>query len=358
MEFSENPIFKNEDILNPEYLPELLPHRENQIERIANNLTPASRGRNPQNMFIFGTPGIGKTASVKYVFRKFEEFSDRVKTIYINTWDYNTSNAILAKLVVELGFFVQRRGLSKDEVLERLIEALKKSNKSIIICLDEVDQLIKKDEKALYDLLRLNQYVDNPIGLAMITNYRDIFMNVEPRIRSSLDIEEIEFKRYTLQEMKDILTERCRDAFRPGILEEGVILLCANHAVQRGGDVRLGLECLRKSARICENDNANKITVKYVKEVLKDVKQVKLKMMKDKLKGIENDIVSLLTEDEVMSTEFHKKYVENFGEISQFALSRHIKHLQEIGIMKIRESRKETRGRKYFISLMKRKVFK
>jgi Cdc6-like AAA superfamily ATPase len=192
----------------------------------------------------------------------------------------------------------------------------------------------------------------------MITNYHDIFINVEPRIRSSLDIEEIEFKRYTLQEMKDILTERCRDAFRPGILEEGVILLCANHAVQRGGDVRLGLECLRKSARICENENENKITVKYVKEVLKDVKQVKLKMMKDKLKGIENDIVSLLTEDEVMSTEFHKKYVENFGEISQFALSRHIKHLQEIGIVKIRESRKETRGRKYFISLMKRKVFK
>jgi cell division control protein 6 len=358
MNFSENSIFKNEDILNPEYLPELLPHREHQIERIANNLTPASRGRRPQNMFIFGTPGIGKTASVNFIFRKFEEFSDRVKTIYINTWDYNTSNALLAKLVVELGFFVQRRGLSKDEILERLIEALKKSNKSIIICLDEVDQLIKKDENALYDLLRLNQYVENPIGLVMITNYRDIFMNVEPRIKSSLDVEEIEFKRYTLQEMKDILVERCRNAFRPGVLEEGVILLCANHAVQRGGDVRLGLECLRKAARICENENSNKITIKYVKEVLKDVKQVKLKMMKEKLKNIEKNITELLTEDEITSTEFHKKYVEKFGNISQFALMRHVKHLQEIGIVKIRKSRKETRGKKYFISLMKRKVFK
>lgn len=358
MNFSEDLIFKNEEILNPEYLPEILPHRENLIERIANNLNPASRGKKPQNMFIFGTPGIGKTASVKFVFRKFEEFSDRVKTIYINTWDYNTSNAILAKLVVELGFFVQRRGLSKDEVLERLIEALKKTNKSIIICLDEIDQLIRNDEKALYDLLRINQYVDNPIGLVMITNYRDIFVNVEPRIKSSLDIDDVEFKCYTLQEMKDILTERCKNAFRPGVLEEGVILLCANHAVQRGGDVRLGLECLRKSARICEDGNENKITVNHVKEVLKDVKQVKLKMMKEKLEGIEKNIVSLLTEDEITSTDFHKKYVEKFGEISQFALSRHIKKLQEIGIIKIRGSRRETRGRKYFISLMKRKVFK
>jgi len=354
---SESRIFKNEQILNPEYLPELLLHREHQIERIANNLTPASRGRNPQNMFIFGVPGIGKTASIKFVFRKFEEYSDRVKTIYINTWDYNTSHAILTKLVVELGFFVQRRGTSKDEVLERLIEALKKS-KSIIICLDEIDQLIKKDEKVLYDLLRLNQYVNNPVGLVMISNYRDIFINVEPRIRSSLDVEDVEFKRYTLQEMKDILVERCRHALRPGVLEEGVILLCANHAVQRGGDVRLGLECLRKASRICENENANKITVKHVKQVLKDVKQVKLKMMKEKLKGIEKNITELLNYDEITSTEFHKKYVEKFGKISQFALMRHVKHLQEIGVVKIRKSRKETRGRKYFISLMKRKVFK
>ena len=358
MIFSEDFILKNEDVLNPEYLPELLPHREHQIERIANNLTPASRGRKPQNMFIFGVPGIGKTASLKFVFRQFEEYSDRVKTIYINTWDYNSSHAILAKLVVELGFFVQRRGTSKDEVLERLIEALKKSNKSIIICLDEVDQLIKKDKNALYDLLRINQYVDNPVGLIMITNYRDIFVNIEPRIKSSLDVEEIEFKRYTLQEMKDILMERCRHAFRPGILEEGVILLCANHAIQRGGDVRLGLECLRKAARICENENANRITVKYVKEVLKDVKQVKLKMMKEKLKNIEKNITELLTEDEITSSEFHKKYVEKFGKISQFALMRHVKNLQKDGIVKIRKSRKETRGKKSFISLMKRKVFK
>ena len=224
--------------------------------------------------------------------------------------------------------------------------------------MDEVDQLIKKDEKALYDLLRLNQYVNNPIGLLMISNYRDIFVKVEPRIKSSLDVENIEFKRYTLPEMKDILLERYRHAFRPGVLEEGVILLCANHAVQRGGDVRLGLECLRKAARICENENANKITVKHVKQVLKDVKQVKLKMMKEKLKGIEKNVVSLLTEDEITSTEFHKKYVKGFGKISQFALMRHVKKLKEIGVVKIRKSRKETRGRKYFISLMKRKVFK
>ena len=355
----ESKIFKDEQVLNPEYLPELLPHREPQIQQIANNLSPANIGRNPQNMFIFGKPGIGKTASIKFVFRQFEEYSDRIKTVYINTWDYNTSYAILTKLVLELEFFVQRRGLSKDEIIERLIEALKKTKKSLIICLDEVDQLIKKDESALYDLLRLNQYVDNPIGLMMITNYRDILVNIEPRIKSSLDTEEIEFKPYTLQEMKDVLKERCKYAFKSGVLEEGVILLCANHAINRGGDVRVGLECLRKSARVSERESSSKITVNHVREILKEIGPVKLEIMKEKLEGVDKNIVELLSkEDGITSTDLHKRYVSKFGEMSQFGLRKHIKHLEDIGILKITKSRELTRGRKYFISLTKRKVFK
>lgn len=359
MPLEESRIFKNEQVLSTEYLPEFLPHREHQIDRIAKNLSPASQGRPVQNMFIIGPPGIGKTASVRFIFRQFEEFSERIKTVYINTWNYNTSVAILAKIVLDLGMFTQRRGLSKDEIMERLVEVLKKSNKGLIICLDEVDQLVKKDENALYDLLRLNQYVDNPIGLVMISNYHDIFINVEPRIKSSLNIEELEFKPYTIQEMKDILTERSKYAFRSGSLEEGVILLCANHAINKGGDVRIGLECLRKAARVCEEENSDRIKTEYVKRILKETGPVKLKIMQEQLEGVEKNIVDLLSKEEIItSTDLHNKYIKNFGEISQFALTKHVKHLEDIGILKVKESRAETRGRKWFISLVKRKVFK
>ena len=81
--YPESTIFKNEEILSPEYLPDLLPHRENQIKQIADNLLPASKGRRPQNTFLFGSPGIGKTHAARYVFREFENFSG-IKTVYIN----------------------------------------------------------------------------------------------------------------------------------------------------------------------------------------------------------------------------------------------------------------------------------
>lgn len=357
--FDESRIFKNEDALSTEYLPEFLPHRETQIEEIARNLNPASRGRKPQNMFIFGPPGIGKTHSAKFVFRRFEEFSERVKTIYINTWDYNTSTSLLTKIVHGMDYFIPRRGVSKDEVLEKLIEALKRTKKSIIVCLDEVDQLIKRDENALYDLLRLNQYVDNPIGIVMISNYKDVFVDIEPRIRSSLDIEEIVFKPYTLQEMKKILSERAKTAFRVGVLEEGVILLSANRAIRMGGDVRIGLECLRKTARKCENENSDKITVKHMKDILTSVGPVKLNIMMDSLRGVDNNIIQLLKDKKFMlSTQLHQEYVKSFEEISQTALREHIKHLEDINIVRVKKRVKGEKGRRYYISLVKQKVFK
>src|SRR2546425_6987871 len=93
----ESRIFKNEEVLYPEYLPDVLPHREEQVKLLARNLTPASEGRKPQNTFVYGTPGIGKTAATKYVFREFESYSG-IKTVYINCWDFKTSLAILSQI--------------------------------------------------------------------------------------------------------------------------------------------------------------------------------------------------------------------------------------------------------------------
>ena len=99
-------LFAREDVLLPEYLPEILPHRESQIQVIADNIKPAAFGRKPENSFIFGAPGIGKTATAKFIFRQFEEFSERVKTIYINCWDYRTSHAVLSKIAIFMDILI------------------------------------------------------------------------------------------------------------------------------------------------------------------------------------------------------------------------------------------------------------
>src|SRR3989442_13784216 len=62
------PIFKmDRDILRPSFVPDRLPHREEQVDQLAQILATALRGERPSNVLIFGKTGTGKTAVVKYI---------------------------------------------------------------------------------------------------------------------------------------------------------------------------------------------------------------------------------------------------------------------------------------------------
>jgi len=341
----ESKIFKDEEALSSEYLPELLPHREQQIKHLADNLLPAAEKRMPQNTFIFGPPGIGKTVCIKYVFREFEDYSG-MKTVYINCWDYRTVNAIFTKISIELGTFVQRRGLSKDEILERLVEACNKLDRSLIICLDEIDQLVFHDENALYDLLRLNQYVKIPIGLVFVSNNPFVFARVEPRAKSSLSIEELEFKPYSLIEMREILQERANLAFTA--VEGGAVLLAANHAVQNGGDVRVGLECLIKAGRYAEGEKSSKMSISHIKAILQTVRPAKPQILKEKINLDEKIIVQALDEKKKMFTdELYSVYSEKIEcPVSERRFRDFLNHLSEIGLVKIIDRKRGIKGKK------------
>ncbi len=330
----ESKIFKNEEVLSPEYLPDMLPHREQQIKQLADNLLPASKGRKPQNTFIFGSPGIGKTASARYVFREFEDYSG-IKTIYINCWDYNTSLAVLTKIVSDLGMFVQRRGWAKDEIISRLIEALEKLKKALVVCLDEVDQLVYKDQKVLYDLLRLNQYVKNPIGLIFISNNPHVFANLEARIMSSLSLDEIEFKPYTLQEMKNILKERVDYGFHS--VEEGVIALASAHAINKNGDVRVGLECLLKAGRLAEKEASDKVKVIHIKKVLRSVDEIKPEILKEKITDVEKLVLDIFNKKgKTTFDELYDEYSKTVKEpLTKRMFREYINHLDSINLIKI-----------------------
>jgi len=335
-DIGESSIFKNEEVLSTEYLPEMLPHRDGEIKQIARNLIPLAKGRKPQNTFLFGPPGIGKTSVVRYVFREFQEYSEHAKSVYINCWDYRTPTALLTQLIIELGVFVQRRGWSRDEIMTKLTEVLNKGAKGIALCLDEVDQL---DMSALYDLLRINQYAKTPVGIVFISNNQHVFAKAEPRIRSSLGADNIEFKSYNITEMKDILAERASYTFSS--FDPAIVMLCANHAVQKGGDVRIGLQCLLKAGRAAEQKNARKVRVEHVKDVLKNIGEVKPGILKEKINEHERIVLEVLKGGEKMASgELYEKYKERADDpVSDRALRDFVNHLHEINLIEISEKK-------------------
>jgi len=279
-------VFKKEEVLYPEYLPLNLPHREGQIKLISENLSLLLKNSKPTNIFIYGPPGVGKTAVAKFILREFEQYSG-IKNIYINCWQYNTSFAILSEIGISIGAFVSRRGWAKDEIFSRIVQAMENNRLNLIIVLDEIDQLIKKDSSILYDLLRIENYTKQKIGLIFISNDKYVFRNVEERIKSSLSLEEVEFKPYTFLEMKDIVEQRMKEAFIA--YEDGVSALVAMKAAEKG-DVRIALEILLKAGRIAKD----KLRVEDVKKVIKEEINPKMQEVVKALNQEERKILDIM----------------------------------------------------------------
>src|SRR5580658_10017808 len=64
------------EILRESYVPPRLPHREHQIQQVAEVLGPALRGDLPSNLLIYGKIGTGKTAVVTQVRQDLQRRSE------------------------------------------------------------------------------------------------------------------------------------------------------------------------------------------------------------------------------------------------------------------------------------------
>jgi len=82
-------------------MPDMLPHRDKEINNLASILVPALRGETPSNIFIYGKTGTGKTAVTKYVgkelLKKGTETGKKVNFIYINCEVVDTQYRLLTK---------------------------------------------------------------------------------------------------------------------------------------------------------------------------------------------------------------------------------------------------------------------
>ncbi len=76
MYVGEDPVFRQKEVLFPDYIPDHLPHREKEIKSVSSIINSALKNRSQiSNIFIYGPPGTGKTASIRFIFRKLEEES-------------------------------------------------------------------------------------------------------------------------------------------------------------------------------------------------------------------------------------------------------------------------------------------
>jgi cell division control protein 6 len=273
--FKTEGIFKDRDVLRHDYLPERLPHREGQIRRLGEIVAPVLKGARCSNIFVYGKTGTGKTAVTKYVLARLEakarEVGSPVSFCYVNCRLAGTEYRVLASLCNSLQLSVPFTGLSVGEVFERFRNGLDMAKRIMIIALDEVDALVKaRSDILLYELTRINETLtQSKVSIIGISNDLRLKEFLDPRVLSSLSEEEIVFRPYDAAELKTILAERAKVAFREGALSEGALGLCAALAAAEHGDARRALDLLRVAGEVAERKGASIVTEEHVREAEK-----------------------------------------------------------------------------------------
>jgi cell division control protein 6 len=263
-------IFKcDREILRPSYIPDILPHREDQINQLASILVTALEGQRPSNVLLFGKTGTGKTASMKYIGKEIERANsdlNKVCFIYMNCEVIDTQYGVLQNIgnrfIEDFEERIPFTGWSTERVYNILREKIDEERRVIVIALDEIDKLVSKSgDDVLYHLCRINDDLKNAkVSVIGISNDLRFMEFLDPRVRSSLSEEKMVFPPYNAEQLKDILEQRSRIAFEDGVLEPAVIPLCAALAAQEHGDARRALDLLRVAAETAERNHLPVVT--------------------------------------------------------------------------------------------------
>ena len=316
---SEESLFKNELALDYSFLPKILPHREKQQRYIATCIKPLLAGKNGKNLFIYGAPGIGKTAAMKFVLNELEDETEEVTPIYINCWQKNTTFKIIADICEQLGY-----KLTHNKRTEELFNIVKNilNKKAAVFAFDEVDKL--EDFDFLYSVLE-EIYKKS---LFLVTNYKDWLDNMDDRLKSRLMSEILEFKPYNLAETKDVLKQRVDYAFVPDVLDKDAFELIVKKTAE-ATDIRLGLHLMREAGNIAEDKASRKITLEHAKAAISKIDEFTIKKISE-LNEEEQKILNMIKKNsEKKIGDLYNTYKEQGGELVYKSFQRKIEKLEK-----------------------------
>jgi cell division control protein 6 len=268
------------------YKPEQIPHRGDQIKQVASILAPVLRGEKTSNLFLYGKTGTGKTLSINFVrdelLRRAEKNPrNKLRIEYLNCKLKKVSDTeyrILAELIKKLGGEVPETGLPTQAVYSKFIDLVDSEKQLLVLVLDEIDQTVKKiSSDFLYNLTRLNTELSKTqICIVGISNNLTFLEELDPRVRSSLSEEEIVFPPYNALQLQEILNKRAKQAFKEGVIDDGVVAKCAAFAAREHGDARRALDLLRVAGELSERDGSKRILLKHIDEANNKIERDKI----------------------------------------------------------------------------------
>ncbi|WP_435123948.1 ORC1-type DNA replication protein [Halobaculum sp. D14] len=348
-------VFRDEHVFEIDYVPETFRHRESQLESLKYALRPAARGSRPLNTIVRGPPGTGKTTSVQKLFAELRAQTD-VRTVRVNCQVDSTRYAVFSRIFEEIfDYEPPSSGISFKKLFGQITDRLVERDEVLAVALDDVNYLFYENEAsdALYSLLRAHEaHSGAKIGVICVSSdlSLDVIDELDSRVQSVFRPEEVYFPVYDVDEIVDILRERAKRGFHEGVLGDTELDRVAE-LTGESGDLRVGIDLLRRAGLNAEMRASRTISVEDVDEAYDKSKYVHLSRSLRGLSDSETALVEVLAEHD---GEQAGDVYEAFHDRTDLGYTRYseiINKLDQLGIIEAEYAEVDGRGRSRSLTL-------
>ncbi|WP_300606297.1 ORC1-type DNA replication protein [Methanohalophilus sp.] len=290
-------LFRDPQVLEIDYVPEDLLHRENQMQSLVYCIKPALGGMRPVNCLLTGPPGTGKTSAVLKIFEEVEKRSDDVVVLKINCQIDSTRFAVASRIYRKL-FNVEppSSGVAFRKLFEKIVQRLIEKDKVMVVCLDDINYLFHEGhaDEVMYSILRAHElFLGAKIGVIAVVSDTGKLYRFDPKVSSVFLPEEIEFLRYNYHEIKDIIASRVRLAFYPDVFSKDAQELVVDY-VDSIGDLRIGIDLLKRSALNAEKRASRTVEIEDVEKAYESSRLLNLKRVIMPLSADEKKLLAII----------------------------------------------------------------
>ena len=242
-------------------VPASLPCREGEFAEVYSHLESAITDGSGACIYISGTPGTGKTATVREVVSQLntavnEEELDDFIFVEINGMKVTDPHQSYSLLWEAL----KGDRVSPSQALNLLEREFSHPSPRRIPCvvlMDELDQLVTKNQSVMYNFFNWPGLRHSRLIVLAVANTMDLpERTLSNKISSRLGLTRITFAGYNHEQLMKIIQSRL-EGVPGGIVEPDAVQFASRKVAAVSGDARRALDICRRAVEMAESEVVN-----------------------------------------------------------------------------------------------------
>lgn len=239
-------------------VPTSLPCRESEFSLVYSHLEAAITDGSGACIYISGTPGTGKTATVREVVSRLDDAvrSDELDDfIFVEINGMKITDPHQSYSLLWEALRGQRVSPSQAlDLLEREFNNPSPRRVPCVVLMDELDQLVTKNQSVMYNFFNWPGLRHSRLIVLAVANTMDLpERTLSNKISSRLGLTRITFPGYNHEQLMKIIQSRLEGV--PGnIVEPDAVQFASRKVAAVSGDARRALDICRRAVELAESE--------------------------------------------------------------------------------------------------------